>query len=60
MEEEVRTFHPVPLSLGKKTQLNLFQKTSNFVTKLYPGRNSPSCWGPREKGTNQHLITAYP
>lgn len=36
MEEEIGTFYQVQLSLGKKTQLNISENTSNFVTKLYP------------------------
>lgn len=61
------TFHSVRLSLGKKRGVDLWEETSNFVSKLFPCRDSDCprvAGGPERReaaqSSKKHLLTAYP
>lgn len=56
------TFHSVRLSLGTKRGVDLSEKTSNFVSKLYPCRDS-DCFqvagGPERREADQSSKSIY-
>lgn len=56
------TFHSVRLSLGKKRGVDLSEKTSNFVSKLFPCRDSDCprvAGGPERRKADQPSKSNY-